>query len=176
MAAAAQFLPLLLVQISGAEPLAVHARRRAQHTGQQRLLRHFERKDRHRLKQPRRHVPADIQRQRRLAHRRPRRQNDQFARVQAARHLVQLGETGADALDPLAGIEKRIEAAFVVLDHLERGLKPFFAARFAQPQQRLFRAREDLLGIVLGHQRAIHQLLRGTAMRRSVALSRTILT
>ena len=156
----AQFLALLLVQISGAEPLAVHARRRAQHAGQQGFLRHFERKDRHRLQEARGHVPADIQRQRGLSHRRTRRENDQFARVQAAGHFIQLREAGADALDPLARIEKSVEAALIVLDDLERRLQPLFGARLAQPQQRLFRAREDLLGIVLGHQRAVHQLLR----------------
>ena len=62
----------------------------------------------------------DVQRQRRLAHGRTRRQDDQFARVQAAGHLVQLREARADTLDALARIEERVEAALVVLDDFER--------------------------------------------------------
>ena len=40
-------------------------------------------------------------------------------------------------------------------------LRPLVRARFAQFEQRLFGARENLVRIVLGHQRAVHQLLRG---------------
>ncbi len=88
--------------------------------------------------------------------------------MQAAGHFVQLRKTGADSLDPFAGVEKRIQAALIALDYLERGLEALFRARFAQPKQSLFRAREDRLRFVLRHQRAIHQLLRrnGDAAQR----------
>ena len=156
----AQLLPLRFVQVSGAEALAVHPRRAAQHARQQRLLRHLERKNRHRLEQPRRHMPADIQRQRGLAHRWPRRQNNQLARMQAAGHFVQLGKSCADALDPFTRIQKRVEAALVVLNHLQRSRESFIVARLAQLQQRLLRALQNLGRIVLRHQRPVHQLLR----------------
>ena len=68
-----------------------------------------------------RHVLRDVQRQRGLAHGRPRRQDEQIAAVQAAGHLVELGESGADALDALAGIEEGVDAALVVLQDLRAG-------------------------------------------------------
>ena len=47
-------------------------------------------------------------------------QDEQVAAVQAAGHFVELGEAGADSLDALAGIEKGVDAAFVVLQNLLR--------------------------------------------------------
>ncbi len=57
---------------------------------------------------------GNVQRQRRLSHRRPRRQDEQFAFPQTARHLVELQIAGADALNALAGVQERIDAAFVL--------------------------------------------------------------
>ena len=37
-------------------------------------------------------------------------------RVQAAGHFIELGESGAEAADALAGIEKRVHAAGELLD------------------------------------------------------------
>ena len=87
---------------------------RADHTRQQRLLRHFEREDRHRLRvlHVGRDMVRDVQRERRFAHRGPRGEDDQLAFVHARRHLIELVETRADALDALAGIEKDVDAAF----------------------------------------------------------------
>jgi len=56
-----ELAPLVLGEISGTEPLAVDARRRAQHAGEQRFLGHFEREDRHRLFQLQRHVLRHVQ-------------------------------------------------------------------------------------------------------------------
>ena len=83
-------------------------------------LRHFEREDGHRLLQLERHVLRDVQRQRGLSHRRPRRQDEQVAAVQPAGHFVELGEAGADALDALAGIEEGVDAALVAFEDLRR--------------------------------------------------------
>ena len=65
-----QLAALFLVEIAGAETLAVHPRRGAQHAGEQRLLGHFKRKNGHRLFQLESHVLGDVQRQRGFAHRR----------------------------------------------------------------------------------------------------------
>ena len=108
-----QLAPLIRVQISGAKFVLIHARGGAQQARQQARRRHFEREHRHRLAhlRMRRHVLRDVQRQRRLAHRRPRRQDEQFAAVQPAGHFIELREAGAQAADALAGIEKRVDAA-----------------------------------------------------------------
>ena len=156
-----QALPLLGIEIAGAEFLAVHARAGAQHAREQRLLRHFERKDGHRLIQLGRHVLGDIQGQGGLPHGRPRRQDDQLAGVHPAGHLVQLAEAGADALDPLARIEERVQAALVFVDDLSRSDQPGLDLRLAQLEQRLFGAGQNLRRLLVGVDAAVHQVLRG---------------
>ena len=76
-------------------------------------------------------------------------------------HLVELGETGADALDATARIEKCVQTARIILDDVERGHQPLFRARFAQLEQRLFGPGEDVRGVFFARQRAVHQMLRG---------------
>ena len=111
-----QHAALILIQVAGPELLLIHARRRADHTGQQRFLRHFEREDRHgfRIPRVRRDVLRDIQRKRSFAHGRPRGQDEQFAFAQAARHFIELQKSRADAFDALAGVEERVDAAFEI--------------------------------------------------------------
>ena len=88
------------VQVSGAEFWLSTRGGGAEHAGQQRLLRHFEREHRHRLLicafvatccamfSASAVLPIDG----------PRRQDEQFAAVQPAGHFIELGEAGADAL------------------------------------------------------------------------------
>ena len=144
-AAACKLAALILVQVAGAESLAIDASGSAQHARQQRFLRHFERENGHGLVQLRGHVLRDIEGQRRLPHRGPRRQNDQLARMQPAGHLVELGVTGANALYALAGIEKSVEAALVLFDDLRRAGQAGFHARIAELEQALLGAGQDLL-------------------------------
>jgi hypothetical protein len=127
----AEFLAFAFVEISGAEPLAVDAGGRAQHAGQQGLLRHFKREDRHWLKHARGDVPGDVERERGFAHRRTSGEDDEFAGVEAAGHFVELGKAGADAFDALAGIEEGVESAFVILDDFEGRFESLLGAGFA---------------------------------------------
>ena len=72
----------------------------------------------------------------------------------------------------LLGIEKRIETALIILDDFERRHQALFGARFAELQQRLFRARENVARLFLGQQRPVHQVLRrhgDAAQRRFIA-------
>ena len=62
----------------------------------------------------RRDVVRDVQGERRLAHGGTRGEDDQFAFVHAGGHLIELVEARADSLDALAGIEKDVDAAFVI--------------------------------------------------------------
>ena len=86
----------------------------------------------------------------------------EIAAVQAAGHFVELGEAGADALDALAGVEEGVDAAFVVFAGSGRACRrPDLTARIAELEQGLFGAGEDVAGLLLAHQAAVHHVLRG---------------
>ena len=103
---------------------------------------------------------GDVQGQRRLSHGRPRSQDDQLAGVQTARHFIELGEPGADPLDPLAGIEERVQAALILIDNLCRAGQAGFHLRLAQLEQRLFGSRQNLRRLLFAGDAAVHQVLR----------------
>ncbi len=65
---------------------------RAHHAQHQRLRAHFQAEHPHRQFLLQRHVLGDVHRQRRFAHRRPRRDDDHFAAMQTVRHPVQIRE------------------------------------------------------------------------------------
>ena len=81
--------------------------------------------------------------------------------MQPAGHFIELGEAGADPLDALARIEKSVDAPLVVVDDLRRREQARADLRFPELQQRLFRAGENLSGILFRQQTAVHHLLRG---------------
>ena len=157
----AQFLPFLLVEVAGAEAMAVHAGRGAQHTCEQGFLRHFERENSHRLKRLRRHMPGHIQSQRSLPHGGARRKNNQFAAVQSPGHFIEFCKAGADALDALAGVEEGVDAALVGLDHFAGSAQAVRRSVLAQLHPGLLGAGEDVAGVFLRHQRPVHQVLAG---------------
>src|ERR1700682_1530765 len=79
--------------------------------------------------------------------------------MQAAGHLVQLGVTGADPLDALARVEKRIEPALIFLNHLSRTRQSGLRLRIAELEQALLGARQNLLRILLAYHAPVHQML-----------------
>src|SRR5690348_2676725 len=165
--------PLVLVEITGAEFLLVHARPGADHARQQRFARHFEREncDRLFLVRMHGHVLSHVQRQRRLPNGRPRGKNHQLAAVQPAGHFIELQKSRADALDALAGIEKRVDAALEVVDDRLRIDQRVLRACIAELQQCLFGAGQDLVGLLFADNASIDQLLRSkddAAQRRFV--------
>ena len=100
----------------------------------------------------------DVERQRGLAHGRPRSQNDQFAFVQAAGHFIQLQEAGAQALDALARIEKGVDAALEVVENSLGIDQRVAGARIAQLEQALFGAGQDLVGLLFADDAAVDQI------------------
>ena len=78
----------------------------------------------------------------------------------SAGHFVQFEKTGAQALDALAGVEKDVEAAFVLFDNPLGIEERIGRARVAQLEQTLFGAGQDLIGLVFGAQATIDQRLR----------------
>src|SRR5258708_791264 len=157
-----QAAALVLVEVAGAELLLVDARAGADHASEQRLLRHFEREDRHRLLLLRVHadVLRDIDRQRRFPHRRAGCDDDQLAGVQTAGHLVHFDEAGADALDALAGIEKGVDAAFELANDAVGTRERVLGTGLAQLEEALLGARQDLFRLLLAQNAAINHLLR----------------
>src|SRR5689334_5291013 len=106
------------------------------------------------------HVLRNVQRQRRLAHRRTRRQDQQLAAVQAARHFIELGEAGAETAHALAGIQKRVDATRKFSDYRGWRFQTFAGAGFAEFQQRLFGARQNFVRFLFADQAAVNHLLR----------------
>ena len=156
-----QVVALGLVQEARPELLAVHSRRRAHHAREQRFLGHLHREHRHRLRVlGRRHVLRDVQRQRRLPHRRTRRQDNQLSRMEPPGHLVQLHEPGADPLDPLAGVQEGVDPALVLLNDVLGRRQARLPAQVVQLKQRVFRTRQDLFRLLFPDQAPVDQLLR----------------
>jgi len=158
----AQLPAFVRVKVTLAEFRIVHAGRGAKHAGEQRLLGHFKREDGHRLAQAgmRGDVLCYVQCQRRLAHGRPRGQDEQFTRIQAAGHLVQLEKTGAQSLDALARIEEGVDTILELVDDLCRRGKVVTGGRFAQLEEGVLGTGENLVGFVLARQAAVDHLLR----------------
>ena len=119
----ARLPPLLLIEVTGAKFLLIHASSGADHAGEQRFLRHFEREYSDGLLLGGMHgdMLGDVQRQRRFSHGGPRGQNHQLAFMQAAGHVVQLEESGAEAFDALARIEKGVDAALEFIENALAG-------------------------------------------------------
>ena len=103
----------------------------------------------------------DVERERGLSHGGPRGEDEEVAAVHPAGHFVQLGEAGADALETLAGVEEGVDAAFVAFKNGMRVEQAGFDAGFAQFEQRLFGAGEDLIRMLLAQETPVHHVLRG---------------
>ncbi len=157
-----QSAAFLLVEVAGAELLLIHARAGANHAGEQRFARHFEREDRNRLLLAWKHrdVLGDVERQRGFAHGWPRGQDHQFAFMQAAGHFVQLEKAGAQSLDAFARVEEGIDAAVEFLEDALGTGKSVFGAGVAELQQTFLGAGQDLVGLFFADDTAVDQPLR----------------
>ena len=113
--------------------MAVDLRLGGEQAQEQRLLRHFQAEDADRVLRLQRHVLGDVQHEARLAHRRPRRDDDQVAALEAARHRVEIDEAGGDAGDQLLLFEEQLDLGEALLDQVahrhETGLEPVVGHR-----------------------------------------------
>ena len=106
--------PVALAEEAAAQPVRVDPRFGGEHAQEQLLLRHFEAEDADRHVGLGADVLRHVQHEAGLAHRRPRRDDDQVRRLQARRHLVEIGEAGRHAGDQLLArvqLLDRVEAA-----------------------------------------------------------------
>ena len=90
---------VLLAEEPAAEPVRVDARLGREHAHEQLLLRHLEAEDADGLAGLDAAVQRDVQHEARLAHRRPRRDDDEVRLLEAGRHLVEIDEAARHAGD-----------------------------------------------------------------------------
>ena len=96
-----QLREVALAEEPGAQPVRVDAGLGRQHAQEQLLLRHFEAEEADRHVGLRADVLRDVEHEARLAHRRPRRDDDEVGRLEPGHHLVELDEPGRHAGDEL---------------------------------------------------------------------------
>ena len=109
--------PFVVAQRAGAQVLLVDAAERADHAQGELRGAHFHREHDHRQAFVDGDVLGDVERERGLAHRRPRREHDQVARLQAGGHAVQVEEAGAHAGDFLGAVLVQLVDAVDQLHH-----------------------------------------------------------
>ena len=80
-----------------------------EHAEEQLLLRHFEAEDADRASRLRADVLRDVQDERGLPDRRPRRDDDEIARLKACRQLVEIGESRRHAGDELLALVRALD-------------------------------------------------------------------
>ena len=137
-------------EVAAAQAVRVDPRLGGEQADEQLLRRHLqaEEADRHRPLAVERDVLGDVQHEAGLAHRRPRRDDHHVARLQAGRHLVQLGEPGRHARDQAAvllQLAERVEAPLhQVGDRDEAGAD----ALVGDLEDALLGAVEDLVGVL----------------------------
>ena len=110
---------------------------------------------------PQRDIARDVQRQRRLAHRRPRRQNNQLGGLQARRFIVEPGVAGGEPGDAPPFAEYFLEAFEAVPDHFLDADQPGADAILGQLKNRVFGAVEDSVRLVPRRQRLLLNGRRG---------------
>ena len=171
-----EFVALAFVQESCSEFLAIHARRAAQHTGEQRFLRHFQRKYRYRpFRLPQATCCAMFRAMAVLP------MAGRAARMNSSPGLrppvisSNFTKPGSEAFVPLAGIRKAFAPPYT-RPGSARAKQAGIGVAVVDSQQSFFRASQDLLRRVLGHDAAVDQFLRGEDDLRSIALSRTMRT
>jgi hypothetical protein len=157
-----------------AERLRVDARLAREHALDERVLAHLEREEGDALLLGDRHVLRDVERERRLAHRRASRDDHQVRRLEPARHLVEVAEPRRDPGHRAPGLALRLDA-------LHRRPEELLDAREARAALRLADLEDLPLGLVEQLARELAALERvGDHRRRHLdeaaqtAFSRTI--
>ena len=134
---------ILLPDRPAHEAMAVDLRLGREQAQEQRLLRHLQTEEAHRVFRLQRHVLSDIQRQARLAHRRPRRDDDQVAGLEPTCHRIEVDKPGRYAGDQPLLLEEQLDLRKALLDQIahrhEPGLEPILGHR----ENRTFRLVQD---------------------------------
>ena len=106
-------------------------------------------------------VLGDVEGEGGLAHGGAGGEDEQLAGVEAAGHLVELDEAGAEALDALAGVEEAVGAALEGVEDLAGIDEVVLGVGVAEFEQALLGAGEDFGRLVIADEAAVDGLLRG---------------
>ena len=109
---------VLLAEEPAAEPVRIDARLGRQHAHEQLLLRHLEAEDADGLAGLDAAVQRHVQHEARLAHRRPRRDDDQVRLLEARRHLVEIDEPARHAGDEALVLLQLLDQLVAGVDQL----------------------------------------------------------
>ena len=128
----------------------------AQHTEREFRFRHFQAEEEDGLARYDGDVIGDICRERRLSHRRARRENNKFRAVQAAEHSVEIDKTGRDASD--TPFRARVDNMEDVLHKVVHRLNTICSAIVVDGEDFLFGLRDELFRLGFGIVRLIEDL------------------
>ena len=141
---------VFLVQVAGAEFVRVNFGVGGKQAEQERFLGHFQAENRDGLVSAHAHIFREVQRERRFPHRRPRRQNHQFGRLQARGQVVEHVVTGGEARDAMASLVNPGDAVVAFGDDVVQSDEAQAHAIFGQLKDRGLGAVQDRIGVVLG--------------------------
>ena len=130
----------ILLGEASAQACSGDATARAEHTQRKFRLRHFEAEEENRFALFHRHEVGDIRRERRLTHRRTRRDNDELRTVESSEHRVEFDETRRHPVDfPCGAAIDEVEDVFNQIAHRFDGTG---GALIVDREDLLFRARD----------------------------------
>ncbi len=146
-----------LADLAAQQPEAVDLGLRRQHAHEQLLLRHFEAEDTgHALARQSvgrgvgRDVLADVQHETGLAHRRAGGDDDEVAGLEAACHLVEIGQVAADAGDVGLVLEQLLDLREALLHELPHRHEAGLHAVFGHREDGALGVVEDEIGVLVG--------------------------
>ena len=124
------------------------ARFRSEHAQKERFLRHFEAEDRDWFAIAHGNIFGDVERERRLPHRRARRENYKLGWLQARGFVIESSVTGGEARDAPAFAENAFQALEIVSDKFFDTDKAGAHAIFSNLEDGGFGAIEDDVGVI----------------------------
>ena len=153
-----------------ANGLHVHARIRAQKAHRELILRHFQRENRRRLARHRRRVADQVHAKARLAHRRARADNHQFAPVQAGQQVIQIHKARRHTVDAALQLGQLLDAQIGIRQNVRNmRQRASLVAAHDDIKNRLFRHAEDVahcFGLLIACGGDVPRRLNHAAQRR----------
>ncbi len=163
----------LLADLPAHQPVVVDLRLGREHAHEQLLFRHFQAEEAGDLVVGR-HVLRDVEDEARLAHRRPGRDDDQVAALEAARHLVDLGKAGRDAGDEALVLEELLDLREAVFDQIPHRDETRLDAVVGDRKDGALGFVQNQVGVLIGLIGVRENLVRRVDQVRSVDFSLTI--
>ena len=130
------FPPIFAAQVARSKSMGVHVRQRGKQAHKQRFLGHFQAEDGHRGLLADGNILGDIEREGRLPHRGPRREDDQFRRLQPGSQAIELRVVRRQPRHALSFRNDALQALHIVLNHVFHGHQAHSNAVFGNLENR----------------------------------------